>query len=231
MASNCSQPFCKSCRITSVLAELGPSALVIQPDISGYNENSSASNTEYTVCLNCLDLIDRGQPRIYEACVVAIPTTAPGAKSWWIPTIYPRTHTRGLRFFFTMTSHERESVSNHQPLDCLFNANTKESIKVQRYWSFLWESTGGFHSQRVSDAEKNFPYDYVIIKFSAVNFAHIHHACFLWNRSCYCSKTTQIGKFMGPTWGPPGSCWPQLGPMLAPWTLLSGQWSNPKIYG
>ena len=141
------------------------------------------------------------------------------------------THTRGLRFFFTMTSHERESVSNHQPLDCLFNANTKESIKVQRYWSFLWESTGGFHSQRVSDAEKNFPYDYVIIKFSAVNFAHIHHACFLWNRSCYCSKTTQIGKFMGPTWGPPGSCWPQLGPMLAPWTLLSGQWSNPKIYG
>ena len=36
MASNCSQPFCKSCSITSVLAELGPSALVIQPDISGY---------------------------------------------------------------------------------------------------------------------------------------------------------------------------------------------------
>ena len=33
---------------------------------------------------------------------------------------------------------------------------------------------------------------------------------------------TQIAKFMGPTWGPPGSCRPQLGPMLAPWTLLSG---------
>ena len=27
---------------------------------------------------------------------------------------------------------------------------------------------------------------------------------------------------MGPTWGPPGSCWPQMGPMLAPRTLLSG---------
>ena len=25
---------------------------------------------------------------------------------------------------------------------------------------------------------------------------------------------------MGPTWGPPGSCRPQMGPMLAPWTLL-----------
>ena len=32
---------------------------------------------------------------------------------------------------------------------------------------------------------------------------------------------TQIAKFMGPTWGPPGSCWPQMGPMLASWTLLS----------
>ena len=27
---------------------------------------------------------------------------------------------------------------------------------------------------------------------------------------------------MGPTWGPPGSCRPQVGPMTAPWTLLSG---------
>ena len=36
------------------------------------------------------------------------------------------------------------------------------------------------------------------------------------------SKVTQIAKFMGPRWGPPGSCRPQMGPMLAPWTLLSG---------
>ena len=33
---------------------------------------------------------------------------------------------------------------------------------------------------------------------------------------------TQKAKFMGPTWGPPGSCRPQMGPMLAPRTLLSG---------
>ena len=33
----------------------------------------------------------------------------------------------------------------------------------------------------------------------------------------------QITKFMGPTWGPPGSCRSQMGPMLAPWTLLSGR--------
>ena len=31
---------------------------------------------------------------------------------------------------------------------------------------------------------------------------------------------------MGPTWGPPGSCRPQMGPMLAPWTLLSGMFCS-----
>ena len=36
------------------------------------------------------------------------------------------------------------------------------------------------------------------------------------------NKATQIAKFMGPTWDPSGSCRPQMGPLLAPWTLLSG---------
>ena len=31
-----------------------------------------------------------------------------------------------------------------------------------------------------------------------------------------------IARFMGPTWGPSGPCRSQMGPMLAPWTLLSG---------
>ena len=39
--------------------------------------------------------------------------------------------------------------------------------------------------------------------------------------------TSQIAKFMGPTWRPPGSCRPQMGPMLAPWTLLS--WITSKL--
>ena len=33
---------------------------------------------------------------------------------------------------------------------------------------------------------------------------------------------SQIAKFMRPTWGPPGSCRSQMGPILVPWTLLSG---------
>ena len=41
--------------------------------------------------------------------------------------------------------------------------------------------------------------------------------------------TTQITKFMGPAWGPLGSCRPQMGPMLAPWTLLSGNLTVPLL--
>ena len=51
------------------------------------------------------------------------------------------------------------------------------------------------------------------------------------NRCMYTLRTNLVdtiliashkAKFMGPTWGPPGSCRPQMGPMLAPWNLLSG---------
>ena len=55
---------------------------------------------------------------------------------------------------------------------------------------------------------------------------------------------TQIARFMGPAWGPPGSRRPQMGSMLAPWTLLSGnictlynpcyralsEWPPPRIF-
>ena len=37
----------------------------------------------------------------------------------------------------------------------------------------------------------------------------------------------QIAKFMGPTWSPPGSSRPQMEPMLASWTLLSGMQGCP----
>ena len=40
------------------------------------------------------------------------------------------------------------------------------------------------------------------------------------------NNPSQIAKFMGPTWGPPWSCRPQMGPMLAPQTLLSGLFSS-----
>ena len=35
----------------------------------------------------------------------------------------------------------------------------------------------------------------------------------------------RIARFIGPTWGPPGDDRTQVGPVLAPWTLLSGSFS------
>ena len=37
---------------------------------------------------------------------------------------------------------------------------------------------------------------------------------------------TLIARFMRPTWGPSGADRTQVGPMLAPWTLLSGHFNN-----
>ena len=36
------------------------------------------------------------------------------------------------------------------------------------------------------------------------------------------TMSSQIARFVGPTWGPPGSWRPQVGPTLSPWMLLSG---------
>ena len=43
-----------------------------------------------------------------------------------------------------------------------------------------------------------------------------------WLRLMACFRHTLIARFMGPTWGPSGADGTQVGPMLAPWTLLSG---------
>ena len=45
------------------------------------------------------------------------------------------------------------------------------------------------------------------------------------------SLMTQIAKFMGPIWGPPGSYQPQMVPILAPRTLLSGDFIFRVIRG
>ena len=53
------------------------------------------------------------------------------------------------------------------------------------------------------------------------------HGRYFPSPSSYCMRnriyrTVPDNKFMGPTWGPAGSCRPQMGPIMAPWTLLLG---------
>ena len=116
-------------------------------------------------------------------------------------------------------------VSNHQPFDFLqqlVQANVQEDIIIQYYGPFVDKSTmlGGFPWQGNNNAEN-------------VSMPSRHHGV-AWNVSnsmatlagrnqapVWGGEGPQITKFMGPTWGPPGSCRPQMGPMLAPWTMLS----------
>ena len=46
---------------------------------------------------------------------------------------------------------------------------------------------------------------------------------FQWTSLLLIQSCTLIARFMWPTWGPSGADRTQVGPMLAPWTLLSGQ--------
>ena len=57
-----------------------------------------------------------------------------------------------------------------------------------------------------------------------------YHIATLW----YCSRArfnlTAIHRenFMRPTWGPPRSCWPQMGTMLSPWMCYQKKGSNAR---
>ena len=59
----------------------------------------------------------------------------------------------------------------------------------------------------------------------SVSHAHTHTRIYIYIYMyiyIYIYIYTSYNTFMGPPWDPPGSCRPQVGPMLAPWTLLSG---------
>ena len=80
-----------------------------------------------------------------------------------------------------------------------------------------FNSTGGTTSTSVQAmaCRLSVPCHYLNQCRLIVNWTHVNK--YQWNR-----KPAQIAKFMGLTWGPPGSCRPRMGPMLA--ILLSGTW-------
>ena len=90
--------------------------------------------------------------------------------------------------------------------------NIKENIVTAIY--VAWVVAGGFPSQRGS---KIFPcHDVIMIWFVPyivpVVLDRVHIG----------GMRSLIARFVGPTWGPSGADRVQVGPMLAPWTLLSG---------
>ena len=102
---------------------------------------------------------------------------------------------------------------------------SKSIIKGPHHLSFV----RGIHRWRMDSPQKG------QVMWKAFSMSESHHMKLVINSylcqrpplstestSLPLKKPSQIAKFMGPTWGPTGCCRPQMGPMLAPWTLLSG---------
>ena len=95
---------------------------------------------------------------------------------------------------------------------CWCITNISVTYKYQQ-WHGGGETTGPIFylwPSKVWHQRKNGVFSYWLKPCSVTIFSH---------------KASQTAKFMGPTWGPPGPCRPQMGPMLAPWTLLSSLYS------
>ena len=84
-------------------------------------------------------------------------------------------------------------------------------------WIYVWVNCGEADYLRRHRAH----YD-VTLMVTAVNDSVCKAQCVLVSL-----KLTLIARFMGPTWGPSGADRTQVGPMLAPWTLLSGKANTP----
>ena len=61
----------------------------------------------------------------------------------------------------------------------------------------------------------NFYYTLHHVMATAVSIQEVYNEVYI---------VTQVAKFMGPAWDPPGSWRPQMDPMLAQWILLSGNY-------
>ena len=75
------------------------------------------------------------------------------------------------------------------------------------FWFLFWVTHSSFNYQMVMQVH-NFIYEAYL---GSIQCQYIINVC-----------ASLIARFMGPTWGPPGADRTQIGPMLAPWSLLSG---------
>ena len=96
-----------------------------------------------------------------------------------------------------------------------FNSMFKDSTKSLHYWPSVRElHWWPVDSPQRPVCRKRFfvmmSSWYVMVQCHPLYKKHVYQIC------------TLIARFMGPTWGPHGTNRTQAGPMLAPWTLLSG---------
>ena len=115
---------------------------------------------------------------------------------------------------------ERNSIEKHSHIK-LTPGNL--SITKQRYKIAKTTSIMHIHQLHIS-------WKFTFWKFTQLVMLSVKSKCpkqvrlglsgtFLMDVYCTLNRT-QMARFMWATWGPPGSCRPRVGPMLAPWTLL-----------
>ena len=93
---------------------------------------------------------------------------------------------------------------------------------TKTYWCKSIDELQSQFCAWISWSNLDFLYDTIAHPYHKFNgiYGSLHPAE---NSGCNClSLPSQITRFMRPTWGPAGADRTQVGPMLAPWTLLSG---------
>ena len=162
------------------------------------------------------------------------------------------------RIIFTNTKPEPNAAKGkhvHDPLDAWFY---KQIWYELNHPSETWNIPGSNGGQNNTcwclslcfvKSNKSFVFNWLytrrIVSYNPVSFhfffgkCHLNNGCIftqihfiyhIFHISSYWTVVSQIAKFMWPTWGPPGSCRPQMGPMLAPWTLLSGIFRRMRLW-
>ena len=163
-------------------------------------------------------------------------------RSFWYPRKYnclynslfrsatnktPKNRINDLSLQWRHNGHD--SVSNHQPHHCLpfIRAQITQNIKALHHWPLCRNSPGSgeFPEQRASNAENVSIWWRHHVWMISANYrrnANPYKIRQKWGKSCRTMTLSLIARFMGPTWGPSRANRTQVGPMLVPWTLLSG---------
>ena len=105
-------------------------------------------------------------------------------------------------------------------------SNPEEYGYMRRIEDMEWPGRKWYKQSKIENIKTmgtSFAFRYGIenIKTMGTSFAFQY----VFSKVCWHKTSNPHSKvYVAPTWGPPGSCRPQVGPMLAPWILLSGKW-------
>ena len=106
------------------------------------------------------------------------------------------------------------------------------SFVMRRWISMKDHTTLCLHAESVATRAKpplslisrwNKEHDVDVWQPPNISRSHLYRGTFPWTPTTAIYRAYTVARFMGSTWGPSGADRTQVGPMLAPWALLSGR--------